>query len=82
MNLITTPDGRSVLCVPAGTNKFGMEICPFCSDAGVPIDNLNQFLFRDSLSAREYRISGLCQKCQDAAFGEQDDTFGGRRNDD
>jgi hypothetical protein len=25
--------------------------------------------FRDHLSAKEYRISGLCQKCQDAIFG-------------
>ena len=25
--------------------------------------------FRDELSRREYRISGLCQKCQDAFFG-------------
>lgn len=26
--------------------------------------------FRDSLSAREYKISGLCQECQDKIFGE------------
>lgn len=25
--------------------------------------------FRDELSVREYRISGLCQKCQDKVFG-------------
>ena len=25
--------------------------------------------FRDALSAREYRISGLCQACQDKIFG-------------
>lgn len=25
--------------------------------------------FRDALSAREYRISGFCQACQDAIFG-------------
>ena len=25
--------------------------------------------FRDDLSRREYRISGLCQSCQDAVFG-------------
>ncbi len=25
--------------------------------------------FRDECSKREYRISGLCQKCQDAFFG-------------
>ena len=25
--------------------------------------------FRDALSAKEYTISGLCQRCQDAVFG-------------
>lgn len=25
--------------------------------------------FRDELSRREYKISGLCQKCQDKIFG-------------
>lgn len=25
--------------------------------------------FRDQVSAREYRISGLCQRCQDEVFG-------------
>ncbi len=25
--------------------------------------------FTDELSKREYKISGLCQKCQDSAFG-------------
>jgi len=27
--------------------------------------------FQDDLSRREYRISGLCQKCQDSVFGEE-----------
>lgn len=36
--------------------------CPFCN---TPIGE--QF-FRDALSRREYRISGLCQKCQDSFF--------------
>ena len=25
--------------------------------------------FRDELSRKEYRISGMCQECQDASFG-------------
>ncbi|MGH9966886.1 MAG: hypothetical protein ACREBG_03495 [Pyrinomonadaceae bacterium] len=29
--------------------------------------------FRDELSRREYSISGLCQKCQDAVFGGEGD---------
>lgn len=36
--------------------------CPFCQ-------NVVDMNFRDSLSEREYQISGLCQKCQDKFFG-------------
>lgn len=36
--------------------------CPFC---GVII-KLNDF--KDRLSIQEYKISGLCQKCQDEMF--------------
>lgn len=38
--------------------------CPFC---GKKIDVIKEF--RDSLSRREYAISGLCQDCQDKMFG-------------
>jgi hypothetical protein len=37
--------------------------CPFCGKL-VGIED-----FRDNLSVREYRISGLCQQCQDKFFG-------------
>ena len=37
--------------------------CPFC---GIKIE-LNSF--KDALSEKEYRISGLCQGCQDKMFG-------------
>jgi len=40
------------------------NICPFC---GKKIDVTKEF--RDSLSRREYAISGLCQDCQDKVFG-------------
>jgi len=29
--------------------------------------------FRDALSAKEYTISGLCQKCQDSVFGADEE---------
>ena len=45
--------------------KVEASMCPFCNK---PIGN--QF-FRDKLSRREYRISGLCQKCQDSVFGKK-----------
>lgn len=28
--------------------------------------------FRDEVSKEEYRISGLCQRCQDAIFGSEE----------
>lgn len=50
---------------------FGEELarikncrCPFCRK---PVLEEN---FRDELSKKEFRISGLCQSCQDEYFGE------------
>lgn len=40
--------------------------CPFCGKAIHP----NQE-FRDEISKREYKISGLCQDCQDKFFGKE-----------
>jgi hypothetical protein len=40
--------------------------CPFCAKA---IDGNDPKEFRDERSKREFRISGLCQKCQDEFFG-------------
>lgn len=42
--------------------KVEKGICPFC--------NKEIGEFRDELSRREYKISGLCQECQDEMFGE------------
>ena len=36
--------------------------CPICKD------EINIKDFKDYLSIKEYRISGLCQKCQDKVF--------------
>ena len=38
--------------------------CPFCNK------KINPDEFRDEHSRREYKISGLCQKCQDEFFGK------------
>ena len=53
---------------------FGKEVdtvdhgfCPFCKKPVVMAD------FTDELSVKEYKISGLCQKCQDETFGEGSD---------
>lgn len=37
--------------------------CPFCKT------DIKASDFKDELSAKEYKISGLCQKCQDETFG-------------
>lgn len=39
------------------------SICPFCHKG------INMHNFRNTISKREYEISGLCQKCQDKVFG-------------
>lgn len=39
-----------------------------CSFCGKLIDLKTEFV--DSLSLKEYRISGFCQKCQNKVFGE------------
>ena len=42
-----------------------MRICTWCKG--------KVEAFRDELSAREYQISGFCQKCQDETFGVEKD---------
>jgi hypothetical protein len=37
------------------------DMCAFCGKEAK--------VFRDPLSAKEYSISGLCQKCQDETYG-------------
>lgn len=42
----------------------GDHCIPLPIGCGKPIEG-----FRDELSFKEYRISGLCQNCQDSVFG-------------
>ena len=51
--------GQAVDFVEAG-------ICPFCH---VKVDTNK---FRDEISRKEFKISGLCQPCQDSFFGKED----------
>lgn len=51
-----------------------------CSTCGKPPTQMGPpesptwaFLFRDRLSAEEYRISGCCQGCQDDVFNEDEE---------
>jgi len=40
--------------------------CPICKEP------VNKEDFRDHISAKEYMISGMCQKCQDKIFREEE----------
>ena len=42
-----------------------MQMCAWC------LDRVTHF--KDELSRLEYRISGMCQRCQDLAFSEETD---------
>jgi len=38
--------------------------CPFCTKEIILTE------FRNTISVKEYKISGLCQTCQDVVFGK------------
>ena len=44
------------------TTAIKADVCAFCGKEAT--------YFKDALSRKEYRISGLCQVCQDKTFGE------------
>ncbi len=64
------PEIKSLLESMAGrTTAIKADGClPPPMGCGEPATN-----FHDDLSRREYRISGFCQKCQDAIFGSSED---------
>ena len=56
--LQNSPAGR---LDPAAPLLVLRGFCPICGDEVTEV--------RDEVSQREYRISGLCQSCQDSVFG-------------
>lgn len=50
----------------AEVNQIEAGCCPICKHTIDPDS------FRDELSKKEYKISGLCQECQDKIFGTED----------
>lgn len=48
-------------------DKHAKHICPLCHQEVTG--------FRDKKSEREFRISGLCQKCQDQTFNKKKALF-------
>lgn len=70
--------------VRAGQNKMGFKECPgkklgikTCEEPVSRPDSNEPgvlwFRFRDTLSAKEYGISALCQTCQDEVFKEPEE---------
>ena len=49
----------------------GKNLCPSCLDSIHPLIAMKPLgEFSDMISIKEFRISGLCQKCQDNIFGK------------
>ena len=47
-------------------DKVEQGLCPFCNK------EVKEDSFRDEISQREFKISGLCQSCQDETFKESE----------
>ena len=52
----------------AGHNKGRFIECATCGRPPTEEGNMKFHLFKDMLSAQEYRLSGMCQACQDDIF--------------
>lgn len=52
---LINPDSKGLVASQASAT---CTLCPNSADT-----------FRDDLSRKEYRISGMCQQCQDSTFG-------------
>lgn len=74
---MSTPFNKAPEVEQALTSAFGFDrratieanqCCPPPIGCGGPAIE-----FRDDLSRKEYTISGLCQKCQDAFYGEDEE---------
>ena len=57
------------IMIQAGMGEFvkkvEMGLCPFCGR------KVTEDQFRDRISKEEFRISGMCQVCQDEIFQDQ-----------
>lgn len=48
---------------PGTTENIENKICPFCKEP------VNEEDFETETNKREFKISGLCQQCQNQVFG-------------
>jgi len=68
----TLEDFKDYVAKLAGAQRtraetFAQQVCIFCNARCLPED------FCDEESRQEYRISRMCQKCQGAVFGDEDE---------
>ncbi|HIB83895.1 MAG TPA: hypothetical protein EYO59_04635 [Chromatiaceae bacterium] len=61
-----SPAIDSILEAITGRNRMESILTLTCATCGNDAQN---HAFRDTLSWKEFNISGMCQKCQDEVFG-------------
>jgi len=49
-----------------------MGFCSICDMEGLPDEYSEGGYWKDALSVKEYKISGMCQSCQDRFFDVQE----------
>jgi hypothetical protein len=66
---MATPINKAPAVENLLTDLFGVDRHRSIKDCVCVICGEPESGFKDALSEREYRISGICQSCQDIAFG-------------
>ena len=67
--------------IPRALERIRRNRCPICNKIVNTDETFSELFdpddisspFRDDLSRKEYSMSGLCQDCQDKAFGVDED---------
>lgn len=59
--------GRVMKIMEVAKAKRELNMCPTC-DKPIAEDEF----FRDELSRKEFKITGMCQKCQDETFRKEE----------
>jgi len=54
------------LFFPIELARIRQNKCPLCAE------DIDITSFKDELSLKEFHISGMCQRCQDKVFGEEE----------
>lgn len=69
--MVSSKPGDALLQAISGKNRvltiMKGEECMTCDEPS-PLNDELKLIFKDALSAKEYQISGMCQRCQDGFF--------------